>query len=304
MKDQRKTEIKVGMTSIAGIIIFLWILGWAKNFSFTSSERTLYVKFNDVAGLEVGDYVTVNGVNEGNVSDISAKDNSVLVKLSLDNGVQLNKDAKFGISMLDLMGGKKVTISPGNSKQPLDFSKVQTGTFYADIPSVMSMLGSFQGEMQKTIKEVNITLTSLNSYLTDKKLNNKIKTSIYNMSDIVNKLNIMIDENRSSIKKMAKNSADLTEDAKTFIAENKADINKSVKNLSSILQKTDTLISRINDFTKETKEKKNSLGKALYNKELFTNINDSIKQLNELTKLLIKQLNGKGLKVKADVDIF
>ena len=44
MKEQRKTEIKVGLTVIFGILIFLWIFGWAKNLSIRSSENFLKIK--------------------------------------------------------------------------------------------------------------------------------------------------------------------------------------------------------------------------------------------------------------------
>ena len=59
MKDQRKTEIRVGITVLIGLIVCLWIFGWAKNFSLTPTENTIKVKFNNTSGLEVGDPVTI-----------------------------------------------------------------------------------------------------------------------------------------------------------------------------------------------------------------------------------------------------
>jgi hypothetical protein len=46
MKDDRKTEIKVGLTVLVGILIFIWIFGWAKNFSLKSNEHVVKVKFD------------------------------------------------------------------------------------------------------------------------------------------------------------------------------------------------------------------------------------------------------------------
>ena len=62
MKQQRKTEIKVGLTVLLGIIVFIWILSWAKNVSITSADVELKVKFEKSSGLEVGNIVSVNGV--------------------------------------------------------------------------------------------------------------------------------------------------------------------------------------------------------------------------------------------------
>ncbi len=304
MKEQRSTEIKVGLTVVIGILVFLYILGWAKNFSLTSPDRRIEIKFNNIAGLEIGDYVTVNGYREGNVEDIIPKGNSVIVKILLDNSVQLKKDATFSISMLDLMGGKKLEINPGNDSQTLDYSKVQNGTFSADIPAVMTMVGSLQDDIYTVMKQVKVTLSSINNYLTDKSLNAEVKSSISNMNELLSKLNGMVDENRKSVKTIASNSADLTEEAKNFIKENKSTITGTVNDLSVTLKKTDSLITKLNRITDETTKQQNNLGKVLYDQNLYKNLNETMKQANELTKLLLKQLKDEGLKVDAHIKLF
>jgi phospholipid/cholesterol/gamma-HCH transport system substrate-binding protein len=73
MKKQKKAELKVGITVIVGIIILLWVLGWAKNFSFNSDEKFLSISFDNVAGLSVGDFVSVQGIKTGYVEKIYTK---------------------------------------------------------------------------------------------------------------------------------------------------------------------------------------------------------------------------------------
>ncbi len=304
MKDQRKTEIKVGITVIISLIIFLWILGWAKNFSFTSNEKTLEIEFGNASGLEVGDYVTVNGVRKGNVQDIEIKANEVLVKASISNDVNLRQDAKFNISMVDLMGGKKIDIKPGISGYPLDYDKIQKGSFNADIPAVMSLVGSMQDDLISTLKDVKVTLSSLNNYLTDKKLNENVKMSLENLSKLTLKLNLMIDENRTNINKLASNSVELTDEAKNFFKNNQEEISNSIKEASNVLSKTDSLMTKLNEFSNEIKDQKNNLGRIMYDKKLYTNLSQSIKQVDELTKLLLEQLKKEGLKVDAKIHLF
>jgi phospholipid/cholesterol/gamma-HCH transport system substrate-binding protein len=301
MKDQRKTEIRVGITVIIGLIIFIWILGWAKNFSLTSNQKILLVKFNSVSGLEKGDYVAVNGVRKGFVEDFNIQGDNVIVKLSIDNDVNLKKDAAFSISMLDLMGGKKVNINPGTSSEPLNYNEVQKGIFYADIPEVMSMLGNVEEDIPTIIKDIKITLGSLNNYLSDNNLNTDIKTSVSNLSKASQKLNILLDENRSSIKQLTENTVKLTENVNNFMVENKTSLNKSVEELRIVLSKTDSLLSKVNIFSDEVKNKKNNVGKILYDEKLYDNLSQSLTQINELTKILIEQLKGKGVNVDANI---
>jgi phospholipid/cholesterol/gamma-HCH transport system substrate-binding protein len=302
MKDTRKTEIRVGITVIAGIIIFLWILGWAKNFSLTDKDSTLDVKFSRVDGLEIGDYVTVNGVRKGFVDNIFVDADGVIVRMSIDNDINLKEDAQFSVTMLDLMGGKKVNIEPGKSATKLDYSKQQTGNFNADIPEVMSILGGMQGDLIEAMSDIKITLKSLNNYLEDDELNKNLKGSLSNLTEVSRKINLMIDENRDGIKILTRNSVELTEEAKSFLAENKEDFSKSMEELSSILKNTDSLLISLNQLADETKSRENNLGKILYDEQVYKNLHESLTQLNELSKIIIEQIKGDGVKV--DVKIF
>lgn len=304
MKDQRRTEIKVGLMFISGIIIFILILGWAKSLSLSEVGKTLTIKFLNADGLEIGDNVTVNGVREGHVENIAIKDNNVFVTILLNQGIDLRSDAKFAISMTDLMGGKKVDISPGTSSQSINYSQIQQGTFYADVSSVMAMVGSSQDDLLTTIKEVKVTLKSLNNYLTDKQLNKNIKTSMSNLSDLTGKMNLLIDENRKSIKKLTANSVDITNDTRKFISENKSDISKSIMEAVDVLKNTDSLVIKVNNLADEIKSKNNNIGKVLYDEKIYKNLTESLQQVNELTKIIIKQLNDKGFKVDAKVNLF
>jgi phospholipid/cholesterol/gamma-HCH transport system substrate-binding protein len=304
MKDQRKTEIRVGIMTVAGIIIFIWILSWAKNFSLTSTDKTIMVKFGNVSGLEIGDYVTVNGVRKGHVEDFDVQGEQVFVKLLISNDVSLKKDATFSVTMLDLMGGKKIEVHPGISGTPIDYGKVQTGSFYADIPSVMAMIGSVQDDLVSAIKDVNITLKSVNNYLTDDQLGQNIRSSVANLNDLTGKINLMLDENRTNLKELTTNATALTKDAKDFINTNREGINTSVKDLQLILKRTDTLLTNVNTISEQLLDKNNNLNKALNDKEMYDNLTQSVKQLKELTSMLMDQLKNEGIKVDANIDLF
>lgn len=301
MKDQRKTEIKVGITVLFGVIVFLWIFGWAKNFSLTPTEDTIKVQFSNTAGLEVGDPVTVNGVRKGFVEDLAIKDENVVVTMKIDNNIKLKEDASFAVSMLDLMGGKRIDINPGSSEKLLDYNQLHNGTFYADIPYVMSMVGTFQQDISSTISDLQITLTSLNNYLNDKELNKDIKSSMSNLSEVTRKFNILIDENRNNLKDLTTNTAELTEETKKFIKENKESFSASVNKLQSVLDNADNLLTKLNKFSDEISNRQNNLGKIIYDEKIYDDLSQSVKQLNELTKIMIEQLKDDGLKVDADI---
>ncbi len=304
MKNQRKTEIKVGLMVIIGIILFLWILGWAKNFSLISAHNDVLVRFDNVAGLEIGDHVTVNGVRKGFVSDFDIENGDVIVKIAVGRDVNLKSDAVFSIAMLDLMGGKRVEIFPGAADTRLDLSKIHKGNFDADIPLVMSMLGSIQNDLVGAMKDIQITLGSLNNYLTDEKLQQDIKSSLSNLNSLTIRLNRMIEQNAENINKLTSNAVILTEETSQLIADNKENIKTSMEHLVTLMQKTDTLLTTINTMSDEVKRQQNNLGRILYDEKLFDDLTSTLKQANELTRILIDQLQREGIKVDAKLNIF
>jgi len=301
MKDERKTEIRVGLTVLIGILVFIWILGWAKNFSIQSNEHVVKVRFTNVSGLEIGDQVTVNGMRKGYVKEMIVEPNNVLVELSIENDVQLKEDASFAISMLDLMGGKKIEVFPGTSSVVYNSNKINQGTFYADIPSVMSLFGSVQDDLVTVLKDIKISLHSLNKYLTDDKLNSDVKTSMANLSLLTDKLNLVLTENRNDIRSLTKNAVELTESSNKLLTSNKENIDQLFIDLKNVFQKSDTLLSDLNNLTKETMNQQNNVGKLLYDENVINDLKQTLKQVNELTYILIEQLKNDGVNVDANI---
>ncbi len=301
MRDERKTEIRVGLTVLVGILVFIWILGWAKNFSLKSNEQIVKVRFTNVSGLEIGDQVTVNGLRKGFVKEMIVEPNNVLVELSIENDVHLKSDASFAISMLDLMGGKKIEVFPGTSETAFDNNKISEGVFYADIPSVMSLFGSVQDDLVTVLKDVKITLHSMNNYLTDEKLNTDVKKSLSNLSTLTDKLNLMLSENRNDIRSLTKNAVELTETSNKLLSDNQENINRLFIDLKKVAEKSDTLISNLNTLTTETINQQNNVGKLLYDENLINDLKKTLKQINELTSILVDQLKNDGINVDANI---
>ncbi|MCX7876274.1 MAG: MlaD family protein [Melioribacteraceae bacterium] len=301
MKDQRKTEIKVGITVFIALIIFVWVFGWAKNLTLSSHKKEIHVEFSSVAGLEIGDPVTINGVRKGYVKDIYLKKNKVITFLQLDGDVELKKDSKFSVMMLDLMGGKKIEIYPGEMQEEIDYNKTQYGEFVGDIASAMAMLGSVQTDLVDVIKDIKITLSNINNILTDKDFNSNLKTSLENLVDISNKLDKLINQNSDEINRLLKSGNELTSQVNDFIKSNKDSLSQTISSVKSTLNETKSLVIKVNQLIDQTNNNENNLGKILNDKELLNDVKTSISQLKELTKILIEQLKGKGIEVKTNI---
>jgi phospholipid/cholesterol/gamma-HCH transport system substrate-binding protein len=305
MKDERKTEFKVGLTVSLAILLLFLVIGWAKNISIGPARKHLDVQFLSVSGLEIGDPVTLNGVRKGYVDAITnnAK-RGVIVDLSLDADVQLRQDARISVDMLDLMGGKKVEIEQGNSEQLLDFSKMAQGDFSADVPLVMKTAGAIVNELPAIVKSLNESLTAIKDIVQDEKLKSDVKSTMSELHEATIKLNRFVDNNSTSVTTLINNSNKLVSEAGAVLQDNKADVKESIQNLKELTKTTSSMIEKINLLVDETKGQKNNLGKVMYDESLIPELKQTLATLKELLTVLNSQLQKDGIKVKAKIDLF
>lgn len=301
MRDQRKTEIKVGITVVLAILIFLWIFGWAKNLTVGSERKEVSVKFSSVAGLEIGDPVTINGVRKGYVDDILINGNLVITKLNLEKDITLKVDAKFSVMMLDLMGGKKIEVNPGSSDQEIDYNTMQNGEFVGDIASAMAMLGTVQNDLVDVIKEIKVSLGAVNKTLTDQQFNNDLKSSVSNLVELTEDLNTLIKTNSGEINKLLKSGNQLAQTANDFISTNKDSISQTLTAVKDVLKESKTMLTKVNSLIDQTNKSENNLGKILNDPKLLEDIKESISHVKDLTRILVEQLKAKGIEVNAHI---
>jgi len=301
MKNPRATEIKVGVTVLLGLLVFIWVLGWAKSFSLSSSDNLVNVKFSKVSGLEIGNNVTVNGVRKGHVKDFVIQGSHVIVTLSISDEIQLKKNAQFSLESTDLMGGRKIEVDPGNSDENLNLSEIQQGEYITDIAGVISLFSDIQDKITIIANESVKTLQGINSLLGDENFIQGLRNSVDNLNNLTAKLDRVLSENQMNIKEITENTKEITSDTKVLLKENKENIELSLKNLNAVLLKSDSLITTLNYLTQETAIGGNNLGKILYDDSLYYNLTGSIKLLKELSKVFLEQIKTDGLKVDANI---
>ncbi|MCF8260425.1 MAG: MlaD family protein [Melioribacteraceae bacterium] len=301
MKNERKTNIKVGVTTFAALILMLWILAWAKNVNVISDEKVLLMKFDSVAGLELGDQIQVNGVRKGYIKSINLKEDYVLVEGVLDFDTDLRSNAKFGIYMLDLMGGKKLEIAPGNSSTELDYSEIQIGKFNGDIATVMAVFSRVEGDLVSTIRDLRITLSKVNEMLSDDQFFSDVKESMASLEDMTLKISSVIDKNDTLITSTLNSSNKLIKTTEKILSENEGRFASTLDNMSSTLDSTKILLSSINKFSSEVSDKKNNLGRFLYDDGMLENIKITMDKLNSFLEILNEQIRDDGINVDANI---
>lgn len=154
---------KVGLTVLAGIVLFYLGIVWAQRSSLFAPEQKSYsVLFDNVNGLLIGDPVTVRGFVSGRVLDIVPDIEAVTVTISMDDRIELRRDARAEILIKELMGGKQVAIHPGLSDEILPPGSSLPGLASLDFSSSFSEFGAVIEEVN--VDQVNHLLARLDTF--------------------------------------------------------------------------------------------------------------------------------------------
>jgi phospholipid/cholesterol/gamma-HCH transport system substrate-binding protein len=301
MKNQRATEIKVGITVLFGLIVFIWILGWTKNFTFSSADNIIKVRFNNISGLETGNNVTVNGVKKGHVKDYYIEGSNVIVLLNVSSDIQIKKDASFFLESTDLMGGRKIEINPGTGNENLDLLEIHEGNYVTDIAGVIALFSDLQDKISIITNETAEVLQSINTILNDEKFVRDLKSGVSNLNTVSKRMDEVITENQQNLKEIAENTKEITHETKILLSENKENIERTINNLNSVMLKSDSLINSLNFLANETISGQNNLGKILYDDSLYNKLIQSVESIKQLSKIIIFQLKNDGINVDANI---
>jgi len=138
----RRTEIYTGLFIVFGLFCFAWValsLGGLRMFG--DSRHVYYAEFQSTSGLKPGAIVEIAGVQVGNATALTLKDNRARLVLRIERSVKIPVDSIASIRTRGLIGEKFVKITPGGDDELL-----QPGGEISETESVVDleeMIGKF-----------------------------------------------------------------------------------------------------------------------------------------------------------------
>jgi len=286
-------EVKVGLTTLLTIIVFIWLYNFLKGKDLFKSTAYYYTIYDKVGGLAESSPVEVNGYKVGvvqSVDFVDAVSGRLLVAFSVDKNFRLPKNTVAEIVPVSLLGGMKVQFIYGNG--PGTYSEGDTipgrlapsltdkidselmpvkdkiSNLIVVLDSVISsvkdvMDADFRKNLGGTLSNLNSTTQSIDNILTAKE--KELKTTL----DNVNKFTKMLAENSE---KMNSTFSNLQAISDTLAA---ADIYATISNLKASLEGASKMMSNLNSG-------KGSAGQLLTNDSLYINLSNSLSSLNLL----------------------
>jgi phospholipid/cholesterol/gamma-HCH transport system substrate-binding protein len=286
-------EVKVGITTLLTIIVFIWLYNFLKGKDFLSNSAIYYTVYDKVGGLAESSPVEVNGFKVGVVQSIDfidAQSGRLLAVFSVNKNFKLPKNTVAEIVPISLLGGMKVQFVYGNGpgtyaegdtipgrlaeslmdKMETEFIPVKDkiAKLVSVLDSVVSsvnevMDADFKKDLGGTLSNINNTTASLDKIVGSRE--NELQATI----DNINKFSQMLSDNSGKMSKTFSNLETITDSLAA------ADIYTSVQNLKTSLENASIMIDNMNSG-------KGTAGKLLTNDSLYINLNNSLESLNVL----------------------
>ncbi len=268
--------------------MFIWGYNFLKDVSLYDKSRILYAEYDNVQGLAPKSPITINGLKVGSVSQITfhpRKRGTLVAHLQLDDDIEFSINSVAQIYAPDFISGKSLKINLVHDGGPM----AKNGD-------------TLQGEVDSGI------MGMINEQIAP--LQVKVESFVVNTDSVMRSIDaLMDDENRENIKKSLKSIRRILADfeqssayIETLMVENgKMDsivdnTNRALENLAVIsdsiravdlgatVANLEATLGNFNSLLDSIKGGDGTMSKLLNDDELYTNLANASKELEELMR--------------------
>jgi phospholipid/cholesterol/gamma-HCH transport system substrate-binding protein len=154
-------EFKVGLFIIACVVGISYLVISTGKLNLKKEGYSIFVNFDEIAGLQKKAPVMLNGLEVGKVEDITVNyDNEqtkVVLRIWLDKNAKVRDNALVSIKTLGLMGEKYIQIASHKGGAFLKQDSVLEGRPYLDLDAMMEQAQGISEEAKKLTELLNST---------------------------------------------------------------------------------------------------------------------------------------------------
>ncbi len=244
MQSDKKREFIVGLVALAGIVMLVVGVMLGENFSLSGTEKTVQFMFPNSGGMKPSAPVVVNGVERGKVSSIENTADSVLITATLDRIDDITTNARARISILEITGGKKLEVFPGNSGSAITSDFVIRGRTAADLGDLIADVGEVSDDLKSIIKGLDTLIVNANGLLGDTLLMANLRSTMDDASETMTRINRIVTNNEAEINSSISNLAELSEQLNTAVKEQTPNIEQIIADMKQVSEKAVTLVDK------------------------------------------------------------
>ena len=289
--SETRSEFKIGIIVLVALGILLFGIIWGKQVYLTTGSYSVDVRFRDIAGLEQGAQVLVNGVRRGKVKELILKQDAVIVRMALQKSVILYDDAYFEVTTPELMGGKVINIFPGISGVKAEENFIFTGEVGGGMNELMKMSTELVEDVRHLLHVLEVTAQNINMTAGDPRLREAFLSSINNLDESSERTLEFITLNEGKLTQVMDNLVYSTEKVRDLLETNADQVSGAVADFDQFITQLNDLASRLNDIAAKLQSEEGSLGMLINDDEFADKLKGTLTDLDSL----VQQIREEGI---------
>lgn len=288
MKIAISREVKTAVLVLLSIGMLIWGYTFLNGKNIFSSSRTFFVEYDNVEGLSTASSVTINGMVVGKVHHISLKEQGkLLVELMMTENVDVPKSSKAIIYSPGFIGGKQIALEINYKDPELAQSGdyLQAGSLTGLIDGLGEKVDPIAKKLDSVLYNVNILVQTINKTLDPAAQKNlqdalaQLNAAMTNANAITGKFDRIVSSNETKINNIVSDFNTTSKNLSAF----SNDLDKiQLQKLQDILNKFDSAASNLDNMMTDINSGKGNLGKLMKEEQLYQNLEDATKELNQL----------------------
>src|SRR5690625_1009277 len=286
MKETLNT-VRVGLFFLLGLAV-IWIVyeTLQEGAVFETKGYTIIGEFEDVKMLRAGDDVRISGVRIGSVTTTRLRGGVAEAVFEVDPNIKIADDSVATIAISSVLGSNHVAIKMGNSNEYLaDGDKIAT-RHTADMNELFNQLGEITGRIDGLFDDISGAFSSI--------------TGSEEEPGALQTLNLVLSENRDSLKTTLDNIRDISEKMNSGEGTIARLLNDSdaydnllaaIEEIAIAAENAAELTDGANEIVAHVRSGEGTLGNLIYSDKTGKEIETLASNLRELSD---KLLNGEG----------
>lgn len=286
-------EFTVGLTVLIALVILVGGVLWGKGVRFRARHQTYTVLFPEVYGLKEGSSVLVNGVARGKVGSVKLITEGASVEILLDSDVVIHDDYKVILFSPQLMGGRTISIDPGEGPGRIKPGDLLQGEVPAGVGEVMASSGKVLEELLVLIHQLRTTTARVDSAVLISDIGPRLRNTLADLNNMTSALRVEMAQASLALKVGAEEVAASGQELHALLKTNRPRADSLLIRLNRVSNDMEYATKNVRRFSDALADTTGTIGMLMYSDTLHAQL---VRTLSDIDSL-VAQLKKEGVKV-------
>jgi phospholipid/cholesterol/gamma-HCH transport system substrate-binding protein len=282
MEDEKKLELRVGLTIfIAAVVLSVGLL-WFQGFEIGKRSYELNAVFPMVGGIDPGDEVNVNGVEKGEVKRVTLVGSDVHIRMAIYTDVKIPDDSQIILQTIGIMGERVVSIVLGSSGRYLEPGATLQGIYDPGMSEVLASFGNIMGDLSELSKDISAIAETLTEGDDLRKAVGNLALITDELKEILSRSAPRFEEGVDSFNKSAKRIDGLLMRNEEKIDSVLATVERASRGLPELVENIGAVTESLSEILALLESDESTMGALMRDRQLLDRLEQTIQSLDEL----------------------